>query len=71
MYMWGVKDTHILRRHVLFRGCRRQPLYCFHNAIPSYGFGSRIYIYIYIMLTLRWYNNTNIYILAVQAKYYV
>ena len=30
-----------------------------------------IYIDIYIMLTLRWYNNTNIYILAVQAKYYV
>ena len=22
----------------IFRGCRRQPLYCFHNAIPSYGF---------------------------------
>ena len=64
----------------VFRGCLRQPLYCFHNAIPSYGFGSRIYIqcklqYIYIdiciMLTLRWYNNTNIYILAVQEKYYV
>ena len=31
----------------IFRGCRRQPLYCFHNAIPSYGFMSRIYIYIY------------------------
>ena len=30
-----------------------------------------VYIDIYIMLTLRWYNNTNIYILAVQAKYYV
>ena len=28
----------------------RQPLYCFHNAIPSYGFTSRIYIYIYIYI---------------------
>ena len=42
--------THIVWTYnsELFRGCLRQPLYCFHNAIPSYGFGSRIYIYIYI-----------------------
>ena len=34
---------------VLFRGCRRQPLYCFHLDFRCVTFVRYIYIYIYNM----------------------
>ena len=44
----GSGDTGVSTVRTVFRGCRRQPLYCFHFALVVWLHVTEIYIYIYI-----------------------
>ena len=48
---WAKENVHDINLDDrIFRGCRRQPLYCFHLDFQSVTLVRYIYIYIYIYI---------------------